>query len=313
MTAITQSRAEGFALRTACAGLRLYFQHAPGRRGKAWVWDRIVRRYITWRSFNIEARTRFGARLEGGFPDSVHSYVYFFGVWEPAITALYRAALRPGDVVIDIGANVGLHTLLASRLVGPTGHVHAVEASPWIFQRLQRNLATNGAANVQPYNMAATATAGPVPVYLHDESNLGGTTIVAAEAAKTGTLQEAVVEGRPLPDIVPLVEITAARLIKIDVEGAEWLVVQGMRDVLPLLRPDVEILVEVNQSALEGLGGSLDAFLAIFAEAGFSAFEVANAYQGGFYIQPPPSRLVPLQRRDFEMADLVFRRTAAKG
>lgn len=313
MTAIAQTRAEWLALRTACAGLRLYFQHAPGRRGKAWVWDRIVRRYITWRSFDIEARTRFGARLEGAFPDSVHSYVYFFGVWEPAITALYRAALRAGDIVVDIGANVGLHTLLASRLVGPTGRVHAVEASPWIFQRLQRNLATNGVTNIRSYNMAATATPGPVAMYLHDDSNLGGTTIIASEAAKTGTRQEAVVEGRPLPEIVPLAEITAARLIKIDVEGAEWLVVQGMRDVLSLLRQDAEILVKVNQSTLEALGGSLDAFLALFAEAGFSAFEVANAYQGGFYIQPPPSHLVPLRRRDFEMADLVFRRSAAAG
>jgi hypothetical protein len=98
MTAITQSPPAIFALRTVCAGLRTVFHYAPWHFGKQWLWERIVHRYIIWRDLPIVARTRFGARLEGSFPDAVHSYVYFFGVWEPAITALYRAALKPGDV-----------------------------------------------------------------------------------------------------------------------------------------------------------------------------------------------------------------------
>jgi FkbM family methyltransferase len=183
----------------------------------------------------------------------VHGFLYFFGVWEPTITAIYRAALRPGDVVVDVGANVGTHALLAAHLVGPTGHVHAVEASPWIHARLRQNLAANRVRNVTTYNLAATAEPGPVTVFLHDGSNLGGTTIVASEAAHLSAEQEAVVEGRPLPAIVPQAALLAARLIKIDVEGAEWLVAQGLRDVLPLLRPEVEILVEVKPEALAAL------------------------------------------------------------
>nr|WP_246602347.1 FkbM family methyltransferase [Falsiroseomonas tokyonensis] len=234
--------------------------------------------------------------------------MYFFGVWEPTITALYRAALRPGDVVVDIGANVGTHALLAAHLVGPRGRVHAIEASPWIHARLRQNLATNGVTNVQTYNLAATEAPGTVSVFLHDERNLGGTTIVPTEAARLGSAREALVDGLPLGQIVPLEELRAARLIKMDVEGAEWLVAQGMRDVLPLLRDDAEILVEVNPAALVQLGGSLEAFLALFAAAGFQPFEVANRYAGDFYIDPPPPELVPLTRRDFELADLVFRK-----
>ncbi|RKK03834.1 FkbM family methyltransferase [Pseudoroseomonas wenyumeiae] len=297
------------ALRAACAGLRMYFQHAPFAFGKQRLWDQVVQRYIAWRRLEIEARTRFGARFAGSFPDAVHSYAYFFGIWEPAVTAFYRHALRPGDVVVDIGANVGMHALLAAHLVGPDGQVHAIEASSWIHERLRQNLRTNGIYNVATYNMAVTEVPGMVPVFVHDDTNLGGTTIVAAEASKTQ--RQELVEGRPLGDILPVEVLRAARLIKIDVEGAEIMVVKGMRDLLPLLRQDVEILVEVKTAALAALGSSLQEFLNIFAEAGFKPFEIANAYDGAFYIgrkhQAAPA---PLQRYDFEMADLLFRRVA---
>lgn len=311
MTRLAQTPMGQAALRGACEVLRLFYRHAPGDLGKQWLWDRVVRPHILWRDLAVPARTRFGARLEGGFPDTVHSYVYFFGVWEPSITALFRAALKPGDVVVDVGANVGLHTLLAARLVGPAGRVHAIEASPWIHARLRRNLAANGVENVITYNLAATAEPGEVPVFLHDATNLGGTTILAGEAARLGAAAEAMVEGRPLPLIVPPDELRAARLVKIDVEGAEWLVAQGMAGILPALRPEVEVLVEIKPAALTALGGSLDAFLALFGQAGFSAFEVANSYRPVDYMRPPPLRLTPLQRRDFEMADVVFRRVSA--
>jgi hypothetical protein len=106
--------------------------------------------------------------------------------------------------------------------------------------------------------------------------------------------------------------LRAARLVKIDVEGAEWLVVQGMRDVLPQLRRDVEILVEVNPEALALFGASLEDFLAIFAAAGFDAFEIDNPYEGRFYIDRPRAAATPLRRdRDLPASgtlDLAFRR-----
>jgi FkbM family methyltransferase len=305
------ARAKDHALRAACTALRLYFRHAPGRFGKRRLWERVARPYLLWRPMRMPARSRFGASFDGSFPDLVHGFMYFFGVWEPAITALYRAALKPGDVVVDVGANVGTHALLAARLVGPTGRVHAVEASPWIHARLRQNVADNGlAGTVRTYNLAATETAGPVTVFLHDATNLGGTTILPSEADRTGAVREAVVDGLPLPEMLPIAELQKARLIKIDVEGAEWLVVRGLRPVLQLLRADAEILVEVNPAALARLGGSVEAFLGMFAEAGFQPFEVPNAYDVRFYIDPPPTAVTPLAGRDFDMADIVFRRAA---
>ncbi|MDB5379171.1 MAG: FkbM family methyltransferase [Rubritepida sp.] len=192
--------------------------------------------------------------------------------------------------------------------MGPAGHVHAVEASPWIHARLRRNLAVNRVRNVTTYNLAATAEPGPVTVYLHDGSNLGGTTIVASEAARLATEQEAVVEGLPLPAIVPEAALLAARLIKIDVEGAEWLVAQGLRDLLPRLRPEVEILIEVNPEALAVFGVTLADFLTLFATAGFACFEIDNRYDGRFYIEAPSAETRPLRQRNPDMIGLVFRK-----
>lgn len=303
-------RAKDVALRALCFGLMLYFRTMPFAFGKTLLWDRLVRPYILWRPLELVARTRFGARLAGGLPDLMQGYLYFFGVWEPGITAVFRAALKPGDVVVDVGANVGAHALLAAHLVGPHGRVHAVEASPFIHDRLCRNIEANGAWNIRTYNLAATDAPGPVTVFLHDASNLGCTTIVAAEATRLGAVREAVVEGRPLGQIVPEADLLAARLIKIDVEGAEWLVLRGLAPLLPRLRPEAEILLELNPAALERLGGSLDELLAMFARAGFTAFEIANRYDTRFYIAPVATAARPFDPRRGGLLDLVFRRPA---
>jgi len=75
--------------------------------------------------------------------DVVNLFLYYFGGWEPAITQVVRQALKPGDVFLDVGANVGYYTLLASRLVGDTGRVIAVDASPSVYEILSRNVSRN--------------------------------------------------------------------------------------------------------------------------------------------------------------------------
>ena len=297
------------ALRVACRLLGCYFRHFPLRAGKLFVWDRLVRPYIAWRQFEIPARAEFGARFDGVLPDLIHTYLLFFGVWEPVITAYIRSVLRPGDTVIDIGANVGAHALLAAHLVGPTGQVHAIEASPSIFRRLQANLAANGVHNVTAYNFAASDRDGTVTVFLHDAWNAGGTTIMPGHAAEIPAHAEAVVKALPVPDIVPREALRKARLVKIDVEGAEWLVLQGMRESLPEMAPDVQLILEANAESLAALGMSIVDLLAFFREYDFEAFGIDNAYGGAFYIDPPPLSLQPLTNTERPLMDIVLRRS----
>jgi FkbM family methyltransferase len=287
-------------LRAACAGLRVFFRHAPGRWGKQWLWERVVEPHILSRRLPIEASTRFGARLEGSFPDPAHGVVYFFGTWQPAITALFRDALRPGDVAIDVGAGAGLHSLLAARLVGPAGRVHAIEPSPGVFARLRRNLQANGAFQVIPHNVAATDAPTRLPLYLAEE----------APAAGTGRpVLEAMVNGRPLPQIVPTEDLLAARLIRIAVKGGEWRVLLGLAPWLAHLRPDAEMLVEVRRAELEASGSSVPAVVELFASAGYGAQVLRQEPGGAACLDeavPPPE---PLEDLQFERAGLLFRRS----
>jgi FkbM family methyltransferase len=300
-------------LSRCCRALvKTWLRASPTVSGKAWIWNNVVRPRILWRDMPVNAVTRFGAVVEGAFPDVIHSYLYFFGVWEPGITRLCQRHLRKGDVCIDIGANVGAHTLLAAHAVGPTGRVHAIEASPTIYRRLLRNLEINHFNQVRPYNVAVTDKAGPVTVFLHDARNLGATTIVTSEAGNRPTTEEGVVEGRPLADIVSIEEIKAARLIKIDVEGAEWMVVWGMRDILSSLRDDCLVLVEVSADALKVQNETIASLIALFSRHGFEPFEIANSYLPEFYFEPPGRVLSAAVREGTALVDLGFARPATR-
>lgn len=296
-------------LRGGAALLQAYYRHVPTTIGKRPVWNVVVRRLLAHgHDLELQATTRFGARMHVRFPDTIQSFVYFFGVWEPAITAYLTRALAPGDIVIDIGANIGYETLLASHLVGPQGTVHAIEASPHLYRLLTDNLVLNATTNVLAYHAAVCAAVCDVPVFLHDRCNLGGTTIVPTVARRRATRLEATVPGRPLTAIVPEQAIRSARLIKIDVEGAEWPVVQGFADLLPQLSSGTELLIEVSAEALGDHGITITQFLHLFRRAGFSPFVINNGYTVDIYLAAAAAHPEPLSGEDFEQLDILFRR-----
>lgn len=295
-------------VKTGAALLQAYFRHMPTTAGKRLIWYHAVKPLLR-SGAALETRTRFGARMRVRFPDAIQTYIYFFGVWEPAITAYLTATLAPGDTVIDIGANVGYDTLLAAHCVGRGGKVFAIEASPTLFGLLRDNLALNDACGVEALNAAVCAEPGNVAVYLHDHDNLGATTIMPAVAARRGAVLETVVPGRPLPDIIPADAILSARVIKIDVEGAEFPVVRGFLPLLPRLSSRTELLIEVNAEGLHDHDCSVEAFFDLFRSAGFKPFAIDNRYSIDMYLQPASARLEPLEGYGFEQLDVVFRRT----
>ena len=93
--------------------------------------------------------------IAGSTKDVIQRYCYVFGIWEPNITHWTEAFLREGDLVLDVGANIGYFSLLASQAVGTTGTVVAVEPVPSIVTALKTNLAMNSAANVVVHAVAA--------------------------------------------------------------------------------------------------------------------------------------------------------------
>ena len=153
--------------------------------------------------------------------------VWAINLWEdPDVfrqdTEFFRRWLRPGDNVVDCGANVGLLTLVAASRVGPAGTVHAVEAHPRIVGFLRANIDLNGASNVKVVHAAVGEKEGTIE--FSDAAADEGNHILPAGKGIAVTM-------KPLDAMVPAG--TRVRLLKLDVEGYEKLVLEGARALLP--------------------------------------------------------------------------------
>ena len=111
------------------------------------------------------ARMRNGQVFHGDTKDVIQRNIYAFGVWEPEITRWLEGFLRPGDFVLDVGANTGYFSLQASKLVGPKGQVVAIEPVPSINAAMTRNLEANNCSNVRLLNLVASDAPGEIEIY----------------------------------------------------------------------------------------------------------------------------------------------------
>ncbi|WP_342799983.1 FkbM family methyltransferase [Nocardia sp. No.11] len=220
-------------------------------------------------------RTRHGRRFH--IPttlDFVARAIYLHGCWEPVVTAVIASRLRPGDTMIDLGAAGGWHTVPAAHLVGPSGSVVAVEPAPAAQEQLRANLALNRCDNVRVAAVAIAAESAPVRLYVPDRGNAGATTTIRPGSH----IAEIVVPGAPLADIVSPRELARARIIKIDVEGAEGIVLTDLAALIPRLRADCEILVELTPRWLAGTGHTVEHLLEPFTGNGFRVYRIPNSY-----------------------------------
>ncbi len=170
------------------------------------------------------------------------------GIWEPSETAAFAAHARAGMCVFDVGANVGYYTLLAARAVGPTGRVYAFEPEPRNFGLLVRNVAENGFGNVRAIPAAVSNRDGVERLHL-DEANFGAHSFEAG-SVRTPAGRSLEVDTVALDGFVDEARgFGAGVLVKVDVQGAEALVVEGGRRLLGL--PKVTVLLEIWPEALE--------------------------------------------------------------
>jgi FkbM family methyltransferase len=133
----------------------------------------------------------------------------------------FRSYLRPNDVVIDVGANIGFFTLISSILVGKYGKVYAIEAHPRTYKYLQGNIALNGIENVRTLNFALGNRSGIVR--LSDRKSDDANLVITDDSGITVPI-------RRLDEIG--IEDSSISLLKIDVEGYEMFVLEGAEHTL---------------------------------------------------------------------------------
>jgi len=185
--------------------------------------------------------------------------------------------LRPGDVVFDIGANVGLYTVLLSKTVGNSGRVFSFEPEPRTCEHLQDNLTLNEAGNVKWYRKALGERTGQA--FLFTGSVIGGGSLVSQQG---GGHAEQVVEIAQGDELVATEKLPTPRAVKIDVEGYEHAVIQGLRHTLS--EPACEMICcEIHPSMLPA-GVTPGAVLSLVDTLGFKQIQQFPRWDKTFHI-----------------------------
>lgn len=175
----------------------------------------------------VQCKTRYGQMLVNDRDVFVGRSLMTYGEFSQGEAQMFTDLIRPGSVVVDVGANIGAHTLHFSQLVGPAGQVHAFEPQRLVFQMLCANVALNGIENVYCSQTAVGVERTTIRLATADpnaEQNFGGLSL-AVLASERGEL----VEVRPLD--------VECNFLKIDVEGMETEVLEGAREVIQRSRP----------------------------------------------------------------------------
>ncbi len=228
-------------------------------------------------------RIRFPARAIGGWWSIERWRFEFLMQWAeyPSVQAC-RRLIRPGMTVIDIGAHIGYYTRIFSELVGPTGRVLAFEAEPENFNLLRAHVSGAKYRNVEVLPYAVADRAGKL--LLHLSPGHTNHSLVDGYTDSKGANE---VETVPLDPFLAGRGIDRVDFVKIDVEGAEPLVLAGMRETIAR-SPHLAMLVELNPIALRAGGNEPDALARSLENAGFRLLASLNDGSWG-RIPPQPN------------------------
>jgi FkbM family methyltransferase len=221
------------------------FNRAPLWRGHSKVWDQTMTAatFERWLYLRLHRLGRMGREER----------------------ATLMKIVQPGMTVLDIGGNLGLYTVLLSRLVGPAGRVITFEPDPDLFATLQRNCVLNGCANVEAHNLAVGSSHGRLLlqklVFNAGDNHLAeGGSRLFRHAVET----EVVALDEFLPGLRP-------DLVKIDVQGWEFEVLKGM-DAMLRAHPGTDIYLELWPQGLRRASCSTEAVVHWLRDRGFKLY-----------------------------------------
>jgi len=184
--------------------------------------------------FNDLALAKYGYLLYNRNDKYVGRAIERYGEYCELEAGLFQQICHPGDIVVEVGANIGAHTIVLARRVGAQGRVYAYEPQHVVFQTLCANMALNSITNVECIHAAAGTEAGHVkiPDIRYDmEGNFGGVSV------------DSFAKGREVAVVTldDALDINRCRLIKIDAEGMEHQILCGAGQTIATHRPTLHV------------------------------------------------------------------------
>ena len=237
---------------------------APLKTG--WFFFRQAIAYL--HPYKVTKKTLWGERMSYYLPEG--SMIYYYGFFEANLSNFLIDILREGDVVIDIGAHVGFYSMLASELVGESGHVYSFEPTPRTFATLKENASRK--RNITVENKAI----------LNEETTIDffdyGPKYSAFNTFKKRTDEHIAFKDNAEKISVKTLSLDAyvkekqcsPRFIKIDAEGSEHLILEAMKNILTEIRP----IISIEVSSVKEWEDNLKKSLTTLEANGYKAYEL---------------------------------------
>lgn len=220
---------------------------------------------------------RSGVKWDLDLREGIDFSIWLLGSFEPETVRCYRRIVKAGDVVLDIGANIGAHAVLLAQAVGAKGKVYAFEPTEYAFTKLSKNRALNpGLANrivcLQCMLVDKDVEGKPTPG-LYSSWPLKGD--AGLHELHQGRLMTTVgADARTLDSFILSLTLDRVDCIKLDIDGFECGMLRGAREVLTRWHPP--IIMELAPYALKEQGESLHELIKLLREYGYTLFALSE-------------------------------------
>jgi len=190
----------------------------------------------------ISTRYGFDMMLTTSY-DAIDNDLYTMGTYEAGTLNIINNCLNEGDIFVDVGANIGLMSLLASSLVGESGAVYSFEPVTTTFNLLNKNITLNQIDNIQTMNFGLGSAPGTALIFEVDHENRGMSSFVERKVNNDKGTEVSI---NTLDSFLVSKEVENVRLLKIDVEGWELEVLKGAQELIR--KPEAPIIcIEYNK------------------------------------------------------------------
>ena len=217
-------------------------------------------------------------------------------VYENILENFYAYSVEPGDVVVDVGAHVGRHTIPMARAVGDGGEVVAFEPLPNLWGRLSEEIQRNDVESIVTLHHCALSDAGGNSEFLYVEDSPGLSGLKERTSHAGHEISRINVEVKRLDEVVP--EGKKISFIKVDAEGADFFILRGARRILSVDRPFIVFESgRINAFPAKSYDYSEQEFHAFFDEIGYVLYDIAGfKYDPFFWNIPTLNDFVALPR-----------------
>lgn len=197
----------------------------------------------------------------------VDEYIYLYGIYEPNILDTIEKYLKQGDIFIDIGANIGQHSMFAASIVGNTGKVYSFEPIPRIYNQLLDSVHLNNFDNIVEVHNIALGEKNDKKTLHISSKNVGGSSLV--EISGDEKIQVKITPGDNI-----ISQLQKIDLIKIDVEGYEYETLSGIQVTLKRYKPI--IIMEFNGESYIRNGNRGDKIISLLNNLEYSLYDIGD-------------------------------------